>query len=94
MVDMQAAKDYAGIDWSDALTDRNVQRALSTATAAVMGAVGQAAQEDARFDELVLIFFDDLYSERGVSDKVSAGTRRMVSDMVLQLKLEYRKGGA
>lgn len=94
MVDLQKAKEYVGIDWTDAMTDRNAQRALTTATAIAVGAVGPAAQADPRFEELVLIFFDDLYSERGVADKVSASTRRLVADMVLQLRLEYRKGGA
>ena len=46
---------------------------------------------DSRAAELVLIIMDDLYSEKGVSAKVSGATRRTVADMVLQLQLELRQ---
>lgn len=86
---------YLGIDYADELVKTNVQRALQTAQKVLHGAVGDAAEEvlpdDARIDSLVLIYTDDLYSERGVSAKVSAATRRIVADMELQLRLEYRR---
>lgn len=33
---------------------------------------------------------DDLYSQKGVSAKVTGATRRMVADMEMQLRLELR----
>lgn len=89
-------EDYAG----DTVVESNAKRALATAKQTVLGAVGDDVetylQDDPRVKELVLIYFDDLYSERGVSAKVSGATRRLVSDMELQLRLELRqaKGAA
>lgn len=89
------ALEYLGIDYADELVTANVQRALKTAQKVLHGAVGDAAEEvlpgDTRIDSLVLIYTDDLYSEHGVSAKVSAATRRIVADMELQLRLEYRR---
>ena len=36
-------------------------------------------------------YTDDLYSERGVAQKVSGATRKLVATMELQLQMEYRK---
>lgn len=89
------ALEYLGIDYADEMVTANVQRALNAAQKVLHGAVGEAAEEvlpgDARIDSLVLIYTDDLYSEHGVSAKVSAATRRIVADMELQLRLEYRR---
>ena len=84
---------YAGYDVTDdELVNYNAERALTTATKTVLGAVGDDVEKylpgDPRVDELVLIYADDLFSERGVSAKVSGATRRAVADMELQLRLE------
>lgn len=85
---------YLGIDYPDDLIRKNVTRALATAIKTLHGAVGEDVETlmpgDSRAQELVLIYLDDLYSERGVSAKVTGATRRMVADMVLQLQLELR----
>lgn len=83
---------YKGIDYADEVIEKNAARALKTAQATVLGAVGEDVGAyllgDPRIDELTLIYFEDLYSERGVSAKVSSATRRLVSDMEQQLRLE------
>lgn len=83
-------EDYKG----DAVVEGNATRALATAKQTVLGAVGADVKEylpnDPRIKELTLIYFDDLYTERGVSAKVSNATRRLVSDMEWQLKMELR----
>ena len=83
---------YKGIDYTDAVVEANANRALATARQTVLGAVGEDVDEylpdDPRVNELILIYFDDLYSERGVSAKVSGATRRLVYDMEQQLRLE------
>jgi len=83
-------EDYAG----DAVVLGNAERALKTARQTMLGAVGADVEkylpDDPRVKELTLIYFDDLYSERGVSAKVSNAGRRLVSDMEWQLKMELR----
>lgn len=85
---------YLGIDYADDLVRKNVTRALATAVKVLHGAVGEDVDtlmpNDSRARELVLIYMDDLYSEKGVSAKVSGATRRMVTDMEMQLRLELR----
>lgn len=85
---------YLGIDYADDLVRKNVNRALATAVKVLHGAVGEDVDtlmpNDSRARELVLIYMDDLYSEKGVSAKVSGATRRMVTDMEMQLRLELR----
>lgn len=84
---------YLGYDVTDdELVNKNATRALNTAKKTVLGAVGDDVETylpgDPRVAELVLIYADDLFSERGVSAKVSGATRRAVADMELQLRLE------
>lgn len=86
---------YLGIDYADEVIRKNVTRALATAVKTLHGAVGEDVEKlmhnDPRATELVLVFLDDLYSQRGVSAKVTGNTRRMVADMVLQLQMELRR---
>lgn len=94
MPTIEDALAYLGIDYADDLVRKNVNRALDTAVKVLHGAVGEDVDtlmpNDSRANELVLIYMDDLYSEKGVSAKVSGATRRMVADMELQLRLELR----
>lgn len=94
MIDIDDALTYIGIDYPDDVINRNVLRAMSTAESCLRGAVGSDVFDlipfDSRVDELLLIYTDDLYSNRGVSTKVSNATRNLVHTMELQLKLELR----
>ena len=85
---------YLGIDYADDLVRKHVTRALATAVKVLHGAVGEDVEtlmpNDSRAKELALIYMDDLYSEKGVSAKVTGATRRMVADMEMQLRLELR----
>ena len=93
--DLQA---YCGIDYADDMVERNLTRALATANATLKGAIGEDVDtvlpDDERAHTLVLIYGDDLYSNRGVfntdSAKVSGATRRMTNDLETQVRLEYR----
>ena len=86
---------YLGIDYADESVRRNVARSLRAAEGVLRGAVGDDVAvylpEDPRVNELVLIYLDDLYSERGVNAKVSGATRRLVESMETQLRLELRR---
>lgn len=90
----EEALDYLGIDYADDVVERNLTRALATAKKTLHGAVGSDVEalmpDDERVKELVLIYTDDLYSNRGVSAKVSNAARMLVHTMELQLKLELR----
>lgn len=94
MPDIEECLVYLGIDYADEIVRKNVSRALATAVKVLHGAVGEDVEtllpDDLRAKELVLLYMDDLYSEKGVSAKVSGATRRMVADMELQLRLELR----
>lgn len=89
------ALEHLGIDYADEVVTANVRRALEAAKAHLRGAIGEDVEtylpDDARVSELVLIYAEDLYSERGVSAKVSNATRRLVENMELQLRLELRR---
>lgn len=95
MPTLDEALQYLGIDYADAMVTANVTRALATAKKVLHGAIGEDVEtylpDDSRVSELVLIYLDDLYSDRGVSAKVSGATRRLVADMELQLRLELRR---
>lgn len=92
MVTTETALLYLSIDYADEMITANVERALNTARKTLHGAVGADVDTylagDPRADELVLIYLDDLYSERGVSAKVSGATRQLVHTMEWQLKLD------
>lgn len=95
MLTLDAVKQYLGADYDDEVITANVKRAMATAKKTLEGAVGADLWEflpgDERAEELILIYTDDLYSNRGVSAKVSGATRRMVADMELQLRLELAR---
>lgn len=88
------ALQYLGIDYPDEVITANVTRAMKTAEATLKGSVARDAfvllPDDPRLKELALVYIDDLYTNRGVSAKVSGATRRMVETMELQLRLEAR----
>lgn len=94
MPTIEEALGYIGhdIEYADNLVMTNAERALATARRTVLGGVGDDIEtylpDDPRIKELTLIYFDDLYSERGVAAKVSGAVRRSVADMELQLRLE------
>ena len=84
--------NYAGIDYADDVVNANATRALNAARRILLGSIGDDVEQylpgDERITELVLIYASDLYSESGVSAKVSGSTRRLVFDMEQQLRLE------
>lgn len=87
---------YLGIDVTDdPMVNANAERCRATAAQILRGAVGEDVEtflpSDPRVMELVLIYAEDLYSQRGMAAKVSGATRRLVADMELQLKMELRQ---
>lgn len=96
MPTIEEALEHLGIDYADEVVTANVNRALAAAVSFLRGSVGNDVEtylpDDPRVAELVLIYTDDLYSDRGVvSSKVSNATRRLVAGMELQLRLELQR---
>ena len=92
VVQAQDVYNYLGIDYSDAMVEANVMRAISTAAAYLKGAVGEDyPADDPRAKELALIFIADLYDNRGSLEKSSTTVRKFVTDSLLQLRLELRR---
>ena len=95
MTTVQDVLDYMGYDVVDEQITKNATRALNTAVQTLKGAIGDDVEEylgdDPRVHELTCIYADDLYSERGLSPKVSSATRRLVQSMELQLRMELAR---
>lgn len=95
MPTLEEARTYLGIDIpDDELVNANITRCLNTAARVLRGAVGDDVAtylpDDPRITELVLIYMEDLYSQRGMAAKVSGATRRLVANMELQLQMALR----
>lgn len=92
VVSVQEVKDYLGIDYSDDMVERNIERAIKTADAYLKGSIGEEYPvDDPRAKELALIIVSDLYDNRGINSTISGNTRRLVADFSLQLLLELRR---
>lgn len=95
MPTVEEALVYLSIDYADEAVLANVQRALASAIQILHGSVGDDVEElmpgDARVRELVLLYADDLYSNRGLSNKAIGSQRRLIADMEWQLRLELRQ---
>ena len=92
MLTTQEVMDYLGIDYTDEMVTRNINRLIQTSNSWLKGAIGtDYPADDPRAKELALIVISDLYDNRGMAEKVSGNVRRLVDDFALQLRLEMRK---
>ena len=90
---METLRDHLGIDYEDPSTSRILFRLLNVADRYMIGALGDGyPAEDERVIQAQLMICDDLFSSRGVSDKVSGATRRLLDNLLLQVRLEMREG--
>lgn len=94
MPSLQDVKDYLGIDYTDAATDRRLTNAIAAAGKFLEGSLGAGfPAEDPRVHELALIVVADLFDNHTMTDKVSGNVRRLVADFSLQVKLDMRTAG-
>ncbi len=95
MPTLEEALQYLGIDYADETILAVVTRMLSTAISTLHGSVGEDVEtlmpNDPRARELVLLYLDDLYSNRGLTYKAIGSQRRLIADMEWQLRLELRQ---
>ena len=93
VVTYEEAVDHLGITFEDDNTKKSVNRMIAAADCYLCGSVGgNYPKEDPRAKEIALMVISDLWENRGVSQTVSANTRKLLNDMSLQLKLELRRG--
>lgn len=86
---------YLGIDYADDMVTKNIERLIKTADAYLKGAIGESYPADnPKSKEIALIVISDLYDNRGVHPTTGANNnlRRLLEDLILQLKLELRRG--
>ena len=89
---METLRDHLGIDYEDPSTSRILSRLLSLADSYMTGALGATyPAEDERVIQAQLMICDDLFSSRGMSDKVSGATRRLLDNLLLQVRMEMRE---
>lgn len=94
MPTLQDVKDYLGIDYTDAATDRRLTQIISVANKYLEGSLGVGyPADDPRVKELALIVIADLYDNHTLNEKVSGNIRRLVEDFSLQIRLDMRTAG-
>ena len=82
-------KNYLRVDFSD--DDNLIQALMDTADEYLKASVGLLYDNmSERAKTLSLIVVSDLYDNRGIQDKASNNTRRLVDDFSLQMRLELR----
>ena len=92
---MESLRDHLGIDYEDPSTTRILSRLLSLADRYMIGALGEGyPAEDERVIQAQLMICDDLFSSRGMSDKVSGATRKLLDNLLLQVRMEMREDDA
>jgi hypothetical protein len=92
---METLRDHLGIDYEDPSTSRILSRLRDVADSYMIGALGTGyPAEDERVIQAQLMICDDLYSTRGTSDKVSGATRKLLDNLLLQVRMEMREGDA
>lgn len=92
---METLRDHLGIDYEDPSTSRILSRLLSLADKYMIGALGaDYPAEDERVIQAQLMVCDDLFSSRGMSDKVSGATRKLLDNLLLQVRMEMREDDA
>lgn len=90
LISVDEMLDYMGIDYADDMCIRNIKRSIKTTDAYLKGAIGKDYPvEDARAKELALVIASDFYENRSLEAPVG-NTRKLVQDLILQLRLEKR----
>ena len=89
---IETLRDHLGIDYEDPSTTRILSRLREVADSYMIGALGtDYPAEDERVIQAQLMICDDLFSSRGMSDKVSGATRKLLDNLLLQVRMEMRE---
>lgn len=90
----QEVKDYLGIDFEDAMSNRNIKRYINLADAWLRGAVGEYDEDDERAKQLALFVIEDLYDRKSYTVKENATLKKLKNDFVMQLQYEPKEENA
>lgn len=98
VITVDEALQHLGIDYADETVTQNVTTAVNAADLTLKGAVGEDVETllpaDARAKQLALLYMEDYYNERSLTDagtKQGAAHRMQVTILEWQLKLELRR---
>lgn len=98
VITIEEALQHLGIDYADDMITCNVTTAVNAAELTLKGAVGEDVEKllpgDARAKTLALLYMEDYYNERSLSEysgKQASAQRRQVQLLEWQLKLELRR---
>jgi hypothetical protein len=93
MLTIESVKEYLGIDYSDAATERRLTHLIDVANKHLEGSLGVLyPKDDSRTIELGYMIIADLYDNRSVNDKISNAMERIVNDFSLQIRLQMKGG--
>lgn len=91
VIDVVAVKDYLGIDFTDDMTERRLERLVAVADKFMIGALGHSYPvDDERVQELMLMIIADLYDNRELTQKQASTYRKLAHDFELQIRMEMR----
>ena len=93
MPTLEEVKDYLGIDFKDAVSDRNIQRYIFLAETYLKGSIDNLPTNDERVKQLALFIIEDLYDRKSYSVKENNTLEKLKNDFILQLQCEGRKNG-
>lgn len=89
MLTLAEAKNFLRVDFND--DDALISALIKAADEYLCSSVGKEYDKNSdRAKTLSLIVIQDLYDNRGISDKASGNIRKLVEDFSLQLRLEQR----
>lgn len=84
-------KDYLGIDFTDDVSNRNIERYIKVADSYLKGAIDIVPSNDERVKQLALFIIEDLYDRGSFSIKENSTLEKMKNDLIMQLQCEGRK---
>lgn len=98
VITVDEALKHLGIDYADETVTQNVTTAVDAADLTLKGAVGADVENllpnDARAKQLALLYMEDYYNERALtesSSKQGTAHRAQVTILEWQIKLELRR---
>lgn len=84
-------RGYLGIDTDDEMIIANLNQCIAAAEQWAMGAVSKQLPTlcaDMRLKQLLLAVAADFYDNRDYTDKAAGTRNRLMTDLVMQLKME------
>ena len=88
MPSIEEVKEYLNIDFSDLITDNNIQRFINVAESYLKGAIDIIPKDDERVKQLALFVIEDLYDRSSYTIKENATLIKLKNNLIFQLQYE------